>query len=229
MPEHPTPLQDLTAQVQATELPTGLVHEFVVQLARELAAEMARSQSQRSAAGAVATSNDDLSPLSMGERPPRPMPELPPRTTRELPARPAGELPARSAAQARPAKPDARPMRFVYGAGAVAAMSVMAVGLVQPDFAATADQPASNGAAPTDSSIANGQPAADAQVRHVVRYIQLQPGQAAPLGATVIAANAPAPRVVVTHSQPNNQPAAQAAPAPRPAPRPATRQSGKPR
>lgn len=114
-------------------------------------------------------------------------------------------------------------MRFVYGAGAVAAMSVMAVGLVQPDFAATADQSGSGNAGHT-STVAQVPP--DVTVNHVTQYIHLKPGQKAPPGATVIAAAAPTPRVVVTHTSPGG-PVAQ--PAPRPAnPKPVTRQSGRP-
>ncbi len=147
------------------------------------------------------------------------------RLARDLPTRPTPVArPARS--DARPSKPDARPMRFVYGAGAVAAMSVMAVGLVQPDFAATADQTVSSDVATADPN-AIAQAPADVAVRHVTQYIHLQPGQTAPAGATVITANAPTPQVVVTHNRPANQPAAQ--PAARPAPAPRTRQSGKPR
>jgi hypothetical protein len=153
---------------------------MVISLAREIAAEMARS-------GRPATD-----------------------------ARPA-RLDARSS------KPDARPMRFVYGAGAVAAMSVMAAGLVQPDFAATADQTA--GSAALDQNAIAQLP--DTTVRHVTQYIHLKPGETAPPGATVIAADAPTPRVVVTHNSPGGQ-AAQPAARP-PAPKPATRQSGRPR
>jgi hypothetical protein len=200
------------------ELPPGVSRDVVVALARELAAEMV------------------LSGQVPKDPTPKPVRELPPRPARELPPRPAGALPARSSSDARPArsqskpsKPDPRPMRFVYGAGAVAAMSVMAVGLVQPDFAATADQPASPDGTAVDSN-AVAQVPADVAVRHVTQYIHLKPGQTAPPGATVITANAPTPRVVVTRSQPANPPAAQPAPRPQaPAPKPATRQSGKPR
>ena len=115
-------------------------------------------------------------------------------------------------------------MRIVYGAGAVAALSVMAVGLVQPDYAATADQ--TPGTDPTtEPNVAQGQ--GNIQIRHVTQYIQLKPGQTAPPGATVIAGNAPTPRVVVTHNGPSG-PVTQPAPQP-PAPKPVTHQSGKPR
>jgi hypothetical protein len=183
------------------ELPPGVSRDVIVALARELAAEMARSGQATLAAV------------------PKPERELPPRPTSDA-------RPARS--DARPSKPDARPMRFVYGAGAVAAMSVMAVGLMQPDFAATADQPASADGSADPSAVA--QAPADVAVRHVTQYIQLKPGQTAPPGATVIAADAPTPRVVVTHNAPSGQAASQPAARPQaPAPAPRTRQSGKPR
>ncbi|MDL2335406.1 MAG: hypothetical protein QFC55_05195, partial [Chloroflexota bacterium] len=103
LPARPAPAPEPTSvgdAAGAISLPEGVSRDMIVALARELAAEMARSA--RPAPGA------------------RPL-------TDARPARP----------DSRQSKPDARPMRFVYGAGAVAAMSVMAVGLVQPDFAAT--------------------------------------------------------------------------------------------
>jgi hypothetical protein len=223
------------------ELPPGVSRDVIVALARELAAEMART-GQASPALTTEPARElppqparELPPRPARELPPRPARELPPRPARELPPRAARELPARTPSDARPArsdvrpsKPDARPMRFVYGAGAVAAMSVMAVGLVQPDFAATADQSGSSDAATVDPNLVAQAPA-DVAVRHVTQYVHLQPGQTAPPGATVIAANAPTPQVVVTHNQPANPPAAQpAARPPAPAPKPATRQSGRP-
>ena len=101
-------------------------------------------------------------------------------------------------------------MRVVYGAGAVAVASVIAVGLVQPDFTATADQQATtdpnladqgqnqqvadagngNGNGRTDQS--NNSGTANTQVKHVTKYIQLKPGQTAPRGATVIPGQPPA-------------------------------------
>jgi hypothetical protein len=117
-------------------------------------------------------------------------------------------------------------MRVVYGAGAVAALSVMAVGLVQPDYAATADQPGVSDPAADPFAVAQAPTTGD--VRHVTRYIYLKPGQTAPPGATVVAANAPTPRVVVTHNSVGGSTASQ--PAPKPAqPKPVTRQSGKSR
>jgi len=185
------------------------------------------------------------------------MPELPPLPPRPT-AAPASQRPAKGKPDADRARPDARPMRVVYGAGAVAAVSVMTIGLVQPAWDAQA-QPAP----PTDTPdagagadpgltvrISGNQPndaqsnrsGGDAQVRHVTRYIHLKPGQQAPPGATVITPGAPTPRVITVHNQPaspptqNHQPAAAPPPppparppAPPPPPRTTTHQSGHPR
>jgi len=109
-------------------------------------------------------------------------------------------------------------MRLVYGAGAVAAVSVIAVGLVQPDFAATADQPAIDpGSADTTlvevgTSAAKGgkavraaAPTPEVRVKHVVKYIHLKPGQTPPPGATVIDPGQPTPRIVVANRPTTNQ------------------------
>ena len=122
-------------------------------------------------------------------------------------------------------------MRVVYGAGAVAAMSVMAVGLVQPDWTSTADQgptddsyaadPGAIAALPdgkaeaglADPTSGKGEDAAGVNVRHVIRYIYLRPGQTAPPGATVISATAPPPRVGRNHS---SNPDPTSTPRPRP-------------
>jgi len=145
-------------------------------------------------------------------------------------------------------------MRIVYGAGAVAAVSVMTVGLVQPSWNASSSDPSpvadqsnapGNGPlaqAPDSQGSRNGgsQPAPDVQVRHVVKYIQLRPGQQAPAGAKVITPGAPTPRIVTVHSQPTNPPSQNrppvAAPPPparppvqAPPPKTTTHQSGHPR
>lgn len=131
---------------------------------------------------------------------------------RPVPAR-SGGGPARRPTN----RPDPRPMRVVYGAGAVTAMSIMAVGLVQPNWTSTADSgPTDDSFNPTDDPGAiavlpdgtdPGQPdptgtsasGRGGKVRHVIRYIYLKPGQTAPPGATVISASAPPPRVVGNH------------------------------
>jgi hypothetical protein len=96
-------------------------------------------------------------------------------------------------------------MRLAYGAGALAAMSAMSVGLVR--FGSSPTTPA---ASTTVTNAANPSAAATTvAVKHVVKYIHLQPGQKAPPGAKVIQPNAPAPKVVVSYA------AAPAAAAPR--------------
>lgn len=206
----------------------------------------------------------DLSP-----RPTRkPLPELPPRPTKGdlagLPGRTQTPASATQSGRAerRPGKPDPRPMRVVYGAGAVAAVSVMTVGLVQPSWGpqtsdlVAADQgvsyadPGSVGAAGDTARRqgvgARAASAPNVQVRHVIRYVHLKPGQTAPPGATVITPGAPTPRLVagrapVPAPAANPQPHATARPPapqpptvrPQPQPRPThkpvtTRQSGRP-
>jgi hypothetical protein len=147
-------------------------------------------------------------------------------------------------------------MRVVYGAGAVAAMSIMAVGLVQPDWTSTADQ------GPTDDSYADdpgaiaalpngkaeaafadptsgkGERAAGVRVRHVIRYVYLRPGETAPPGATVISATAPPARVRRNHGS-NPDPTSTPRPrqhnggavsaTPRPTPRPTHAPAATPR
>lgn len=156
--------------------------------------------------------------------------ELPPRRDEAVAAAPAdspGASRPREGVEYRPRqpmkRPDPRPMRVVYGAGAVAAMSIMAVGLVQPDWTSTADpgqtddsfnptdDPGAIAVLPDGTSPGQPVPTRDAvrggKVRHVIRYIYLKPGQTAPPGATVISATAPPPRVVRNH-QPNPDPTA---------------------
>lgn len=89
------------------------------------------------------------------------------------------------------AKPDPRPARLGMAAGAVAALSVMAAGLVHAPAAepVVAEDPTAEPVAAVPREV---------QVVRTVRYVQLKRGQTPPPGATVIAAAAPTPRVVVT-------------------------------
>lgn len=85
-------------------------------------------------------------------------------------------------------------MRLALGSGALAALSLMAAGLLRFPV----DDPATD----AQVSAVSGTPVPRAVSRTVraatrVRYIQLAPGQRAPNGATVIDAAAPTPRVVV--------------------------------
>ena len=83
-------------------------------------------------------------------------------------------------------------MRLVFGAGAMAALSVMSVGLVRLPVADS-----SSTEIITDPGPAVAGP--DIRINHVIRYVHLKPGQVAPAGAKVITPDAPAPRLVVTH------------------------------
>ncbi len=101
----------------------------------------------------------------------------------------------------KPAKPDARPMRAALGLGGIAAMSAIAAGIVSPPrpeaivLAAptlvapgATDQQAAIPTADPAAAVAGGDPTASA-TRQII-YVQLQPGQTAPPGATVISASA---------------------------------------
>ena len=85
-------------------------------------------------------------------------------------------------------KPDPRPARLMLGAGALAAVAVVAAGLV--DFPpAVPEEPL--------PALPRAEVAKVETVERPVRYVRLKPGQKAPKGAKVIKEAAPAPRVVV--------------------------------
>jgi hypothetical protein len=98
-------------------------------------------------------------------------------------------------------RPDPRPMRLALGAGTLAAVSIMAAGLVRYPVA-TADDAGDATAADalTDAvmveTIATARP--EVRIKHRTVYVQLKRGQKAPKGAKVISGKAPPPRVVVT-------------------------------
>lgn len=96
-------------------------------------------------------------------------------------------------AHAAKARPDARPMRLALGAGGLAAFSAIVTAIVIPPGSIA-------GAVQAGSQSAGGPAASPAtvQVQRQVHYIQLQPGQTAPPGATVIDPAAPKPITVVT-------------------------------
>lgn len=150
---------------------------------------------------------------------------LPPRSGQQD-SKPAAQRPAgRPVAK----RPDARPMRIVYGAASVAALSALTVGLAHPSppveevlFDTTADLPP-----PTAGPVVTSAPV---EVTHVINYVQLKPGESPPPGATVIAPDAPAPRIVVTTipGKVIRQPAAPSTTTTQPKKRVRTRQSGTP-
>lgn len=98
-------------------------------------------------------------------------------------------------------RPDPRPMRLALGAGTLAAVSIMAAGLVRYPVA-TADDAGDAVTADaladvvTVETIATARP--EVRIRHRTVYVQLERGQKAPKGARVIEGKAPPPRVVVT-------------------------------
>ncbi len=117
---------------------------------------------------------------------------------------PAGPRPvvAPAAAAGPRQRPDPRPMRLALGAGTIAAVSIMAAGLVRFPVA-TSDTPgdaaAADGAvadAATVETLATARP--EVRIKHRTVYVHLKPGQHAPKGAKVITGKAPPPRVVVT-------------------------------
>ncbi len=167
---------------------------------------------------------------------------LPPRPVRPQAPAPSAAPPAPAPRTAAPApsgkrRPDAKPMRIVYGAGALAAASVMTVGLVQPDFGAQEQEP---GAVPEQDALAGTDAGSLPRREHrVVRYVFLRPNQDAPSGARVISAGEAAERGIAVpgrarqRSRDANPPAraaqppdAQPQPRPRPAPPVRTHQSG---
>ena len=178
---------------------------------------------------------------SSGPLPPRPV-SVPAAGAPSIavPAATVAMAPANGSAKSRP---DAKPMRVVYGAGALAAISVITVGLVQPtEQSAQSDLTASaNG--PTSGSGADDRRARRTNGRRTVRYVFLPPGDQAPVGARVISAaeaarRGVAPRTTVpdgTGRARGDRPRrpergaprdTQSAPEPRPEPPVRTRQSG---
>jgi hypothetical protein len=101
-------------------------------------------------------------------------------------APPAVPAPAAVAATvaAKQTRPDIRPMRLAFGAGAVAAVGALTIGMVRPDFSGTATDEAT-AAQPVDEAAARE---ADVRVRRITNYVLLNPGEKAPKGATVISA-----------------------------------------
>lgn len=96
------------------------------------------------------------------------------------------------------ARPDPAPMRLAFGLTGLAAASAIVTALVAPSGA-----DAVGGTSPTTLTAAID-PAP--VVRHVVRYVQLQPGQVAPPQAVVRQAPTPQPRVVVVTTRQSGTP-----------------------
>jgi hypothetical protein len=105
---------------------------------------------------------------------------------------------ARPATNVTRSRPDPRPVRLALGAGAVAALTVIAAGLVRFPVAtdAVSSQAGSSQSGSSTAGAASTTPAS-ATVLRPVRYVRLKRGQQAPPGARVIQKAAPKPRVVV--------------------------------
>ncbi len=98
---------------------------------------------------------------------------------------------ASPAAHAPRARPDARPMRIALGAGGLAALSALLTAIVIP-VGSPVVAPASDNKQAAAS--VTGTPII---IQRPIQYIQLQPDQTAPPGATVIDPAAPQPTAVV--------------------------------
>ncbi len=172
-------------------------------------------------------------PPRAGEAQPAVASQNTPQSAAAAAAPPALPSPAILAPRPAPARPDARPMRVAFGAGAIAAVGVLTVGLVQPDFSAPDEA-----AAGTSDVATATEEGGRTRVRRVTEYVFLKPGQRAPRGATVITADqlgavATKKRRPRAETEPGRQTPAQqgpvADPKPQADPKPApvtTRQSG---
>jgi len=117
--------------------------------------------------------------------------------------RPSGEgAPVRPARVPKP-RPDPRPMRLALGMAGLAALSAMTTAILAPPAPTVAE-----GTATTTADAADPLPPASVHVRHVTRYVQLQPGQTAPPSSTVLVkpAPTPTPRVVVVQTHQSGKP-----------------------
>ena len=77
-------------------------------------------------------------------------------------------------------------MRIAFGAGAVAAVSALTIGMVKPDFSGAAGNEA--GSTISEESAIEAPASERVRVRRVTNYVVLKPGEKAPRGATVISA-----------------------------------------
>jgi hypothetical protein len=88
------------------------------------------------------------------------------------------------------ARPDPGPMRFTLALTGLVAATAMATAIVRPTAA-----PAAAVVDPALDPTPTAPP--PLVIRHVTRYVQLQPGEMAPPGASVVQSPAASPRVVV--------------------------------
>ncbi len=119
-----------------------------------------------------------------------------PQVARPLPAA-RGDLPV----PARKPKPDPRPLRLVIGLTGLATASALLTAFLSPATGAEAGTAGTT----TVTVLPAGTPD-PVPVRHIVRYVQLKPGQTAPPKAVVKQAPAPKPRVVVVTTKQSGKP-----------------------
>jgi hypothetical protein len=96
--------------------------------------------------------------------------------------------PVRTVAERKP-RPDPGPLRIAIGLAGMATASALLTAFLGPATEA-------NAGAPVTTTFVTAAGAPDTAIRHVVRYVQLAPGQTPPPKAVVQQAPAPTPRVV---------------------------------
>jgi hypothetical protein len=111
-----------------------------------------------------------------------------------LPARPAG-----SAAHPAKSKPDPRPMRVALGAAGLAAFSALAGAIVLPPRPVVLPPVYAQQGVPVGVGTTTG-------AQTPIQYVQLQPGQTAPPGATVIDPSGPRPTAIPAAPAPAQKP-----------------------
>jgi hypothetical protein len=145
-----------------------------------------------------------MSDIRSGGRP-RDESRTPGATARPLPPRPslvrsiaAGDDVANPTTLARPPavkkpRPDPGPIRIALGLTGIATATALITAFLGPAVGADAG----GGAGPTDPAAVALVAEPSQAIRHVIRYVQLKPGQTAPPQAVVKQAPAPKPRIVV--------------------------------
>lgn len=123
----------------------------------------------------------------------RPLPPRPSAARSALDGRAAlpASLPARTGVERKP-RPDPGPLRIAVGLTGIATASALMTAFLGSSAGVNADTGAA--VSTTDAALAD---APAPSVRHVIKYVQLQPGQTAPPKAIVKPAAIPKPRVVV--------------------------------
>ena len=109
-----------------------------------------------------------------------------------LPAVRAGAATTSRVPAAKKPRPDPGPLRIALGLAGMATASALVSAFLNPSTGVSAA---------TGGGTDPGGAAGSGSVRHVTRYVQLQPGQTAPSNAVVQAAPTPQPRLVIVRTQ----------------------------